>query len=390
MLGLIFVAVVYAFRYQTSGSSHMIFVHGANRSKLTDMFIHKHEYEIILNNELVCDTDIFLLFLVMTEPKSFEIRQVIRNTWGSVQIYKSAKIRLVFLVGQLKLETDDLHIQQELRDESYHYHDIVQGNFIDSYRNLTYKTVFGLHWMQKYCRRTQFVFKVDDDVIVNVYRLVDFLQDLILENGKESKFVYCELEGFRGPSRNKRSKWYLNYSEYRDFKFPDYCGGPGYIMSGDVALDLYNITRYIPFIMLEDTYIGFGMKLLELDITDNSFGFFMDHYDVRFKVVELCIMKHIGRNKYVMLKNWERIVSAHKNKFLKYLIYFMVKHIVILVITVSACTFLLVLACKGYKLSCRKGIFSTIVSSWKDMVKYVQNSTIVSLNISPEMPEQTI
>ena len=68
-------------------------------------------------------------------------------------------------------------LTSQLIDESFLYGDIARGDFIDDYFNMTYKTVLGLYWMTIYCPKATFVMKVDDDVMVNIYKLVDFLQE---------------------------------------------------------------------------------------------------------------------------------------------------------------------------------------------------------------------
>ena len=342
MLSLILVALLYHLGFQPLQTNHMMFVKEVKESALTNKLIHYHEYEFLINHESICDSDIFILFLVLTDLKHFERRQDIRNTWGSIKIYNNAKLRIVFLVGELLPAIGDLQVQHKLRHESDQYQDIVQGNFIDSYKNLTYKTVFGLHWMQMHCRNAQFVFKTDDDVVINVFRLVDFLQGF--KNGAIMlrNFVYCMTTNFERPKRGK-SKVHTSYSEYQYFWFPVYCHGPGYLMSNDVAVRLYNATQYIPFLWLEDVFIGFGMSILELQITDNYFGFYFDAKNRFYKIVELCILKHLGESKSNLFENWERIVSAHENRFTIYFIYFKVIGISILV-TICVCALFLTLA----------------------------------------------
>ena len=298
-----------------------MFVYEAKESALTNKLIHYHEYEFLINHESICDSDIFILFLVQTAPKHFERRQDIRNTWGSIHIYNSAKLRIAFLVGEIEPAMGGIQVQHKLREESDQYQDIVQGNFIDTYRNLTYKTVFGLHWMQKHCRNAKFVFKADDDVVINVFRLVDFLQGF--ENGAKilRNFVYCRKFYF-GKPRSGLNKFYTSYSEYEYFRFPVYCHGPAYLMSKDVAVRLYNATQYIPFIWLEDVFIGFGMNMLELPISDDYFGYYFNIENPIYKVVELCIVKHLQKDNSSMFENWERIISAQENRFTTLFKYF--------------------------------------------------------------------
>ena len=54
---------------------------------------------------------------------------------------------------------DDLKIIQE---EQKLYGDIVQGSFIESYKNLTLKAVMALKWVATYCQNAQYAIKVSD------------------------------------------------------------------------------------------------------------------------------------------------------------------------------------------------------------------------------------
>ena len=64
--------------------------------------------------------------------------------------------RWVFLVG---LPAND-NMQMRLRNESATYGDIVQQNFVDSYRNLTFKTLMGLEYVTKHCDQAKYILKV--------------------------------------------------------------------------------------------------------------------------------------------------------------------------------------------------------------------------------------
>lgn len=81
-------------------------------------------------------------------------------------------MRVIFLVGTV----NDSTVQQRIEEENYLHHDIVQGNFLDSYRNLTYKHVMGLKWVTYFCRQARFVFKADDDIFVDIFQLTSFLR----------------------------------------------------------------------------------------------------------------------------------------------------------------------------------------------------------------------
>ena len=76
-------------------------------------------------------------------------RNIIRETWGGSFINKKGDIMVTFLLGQPGTEGE----QEEVLSEYLDHKDIVQGSFIDSYKNLTYKHTMGLLWATKFCPR---------------------------------------------------------------------------------------------------------------------------------------------------------------------------------------------------------------------------------------------
>ena len=61
--------------------------------------------------------------------------------------------------------------QDKIMNESLMQGYIVQGNFLDSYKNLTYKTVLGHKWVSSFCAQAEFVMKADDDIYLDLYGL---------------------------------------------------------------------------------------------------------------------------------------------------------------------------------------------------------------------------
>ena len=63
--------------------------------------------------------------------------------------------------------------------EEYRTHgDIIQEDFVDSYMNLTLKTIMGIKWAQNYCSKASFILKTDDDIFVNIPLLMENLIEL--------------------------------------------------------------------------------------------------------------------------------------------------------------------------------------------------------------------
>ena len=253
----------------------MDFVRGARETDLQNPWVNKHEYTLLLNEDLICAADIFLLVTVLSAPENQETRQTIRNTYGTVDDYQGLSVRVIFLLGATANESSE-YISPRIKQESDKYRDIIKGDFIDHYNNLTHKTVMGLHWFNKYCREAKFVLKIDDDTILNVYKAVSFLHDLGLSNKGVYNFFYCNVVIYARPQRNESKKWYLNYTEYPYTFQPDYCSGPGYLFSNDVGKALYKASTKVPFLFIEDVYVGFCAKLSGIPLSDHLFGFYMD------------------------------------------------------------------------------------------------------------------
>ncbi|XP_037075434.1 beta-1,3-galactosyltransferase 4-like, partial [Pollicipes pollicipes] len=109
-----------------------------------------------------------LLVVVASTPANVSRRNVIRATWGTVAL--RTDVVLVFLVGRTTER-----VQARLMREHAEHGDIVQGNFVDSYRNLTLKTTCMLEWVSRFCSRASLVLKVDEDVFLHIPNLLSFL-----------------------------------------------------------------------------------------------------------------------------------------------------------------------------------------------------------------------
>lgn len=79
--------------------------------------------------------------MVHTARSNFHQRYAIRNTWGSIKLFKQWQLQLIFLLGSDPKSSRDYNTR--LSNESKHHGDLIMGNFVDSYKNLTYKHLMG-------------------------------------------------------------------------------------------------------------------------------------------------------------------------------------------------------------------------------------------------------
>ena len=136
--------------------------------------INPHPFKYVLHPGNVCSHgNTYLFVYVHSAPTHYKHRLLIRQTWGNPRPYSPTKVKVVFILGLSQLPQTNAAV----RYESDMYGDIVQEDFMDAYKNLTYKGVAGLRYVSENCRNASYVMKTDDDVVVNVYALLQQLQD---------------------------------------------------------------------------------------------------------------------------------------------------------------------------------------------------------------------
>ncbi|CAC5401597.1 unnamed protein product [Mytilus coruscus] len=221
----------------------------ASAGELMDPFIHQHRYKLSINQHLKCkEKNVFLLVFVHMAPGNSAGRNLIRSTFGTVFSFHNKRIEYVFVLGK----TENVTLQQEIEHESERYMDIIQGNFIDSYRNLTYKLVFSLFWVNNFCKNAKFVIKMDDDIIINIPLVVPYLAEKF-KAGQASNVLECKTITENIPVRDRNNKWFITPEEYPFTKFLPYCAGHSSIMSIDVFDTV--LPTYTPIIPPFDTVL---------------------------------------------------------------------------------------------------------------------------------------
>lgn len=210
------------------------------------------------------ESDLHVVFMVLSKPDDFLARKSIRNSWLRWTLNNTAsEARHVFLTG----DPDDLEVQALIDKEQRLYGDIVQQDFIDKYNTLTLKVIMGLDWATQHCTRAKYVMKVDSDVWVNARRVVRFLHkrkrhDAVIGN--------CILRQHR-PKRKGGWKWRVPWDQYNHTTYPAYCQGPSYLVPTEVAKAIVHVSPDIPFLKLEDVYIGICVRATGYQINHKRF-----------------------------------------------------------------------------------------------------------------------
>ena len=215
--------------------------------------------EFMLNpKDSICrpnsNTSVLLLTFVAIAPHLFDKRMLIRNTWGNKNLTQD--MRLIFAVGRSKNET----VNKMIIDESNLFNDIIQKNFTDSYYNLTTKIMMSFKWISKYCQNSKYVLRINDDVVVNTFSLIDYLKSIQYRQNQIFGWVVYNA----WVKRDMNSKFFIPYSVFNHSYYDTYAEGSTYILTSELASVFYNksLNFYVPIFSdwLEDILIGMFAK----------------------------------------------------------------------------------------------------------------------------------
>lgn len=249
------------------------------------------------------DLEPFLVILVASSPGEVKARQAIRVTWGSRDSWWGQRVLTLFLLGRDTRGKDEA---AALENESVLYGDIIRQDFMDTYDNLTLKTIMAFQWFSEFCSNARFFMKTDVDVFINTPNLVRFLLRLNSSQDVFTGYPLINNFAYRGLDR-KRS---ISYEEYPFRLYPPYCSGLGYILDGNLALRAYELMGHVKPLKFEDVYVGICLNLLKVNVTlpEDAEQFFL--YKIDFDV---CKYRHLiavhGLTANELIQSWQDLSS---------------------------------------------------------------------------------
>nr|XP_017010972.2 beta-1,3-galactosyltransferase 1 [Drosophila takahashii] len=280
--------------------------------KIGDYLDQKKNTALIVPQDF-CKIKTFLVIAVCSSLEHFAQRKTIRESWGNTRDFNykefvklhghlegkylpimkdrlrhyadyisvlghslTASVRIVFIVGRSKHKS--MREDEKLSREANRHNDIIQEDFVDSYHNLTLKSVMALKHISQSCGNTSaFFLKCDDDTFVNVPNLLHFLlggtiplyKDTVGYHFRTTYKVmspwnrlsatdevmyghkFCNMEA----NFDASSPWYMPKYIFQGAKYPKYLSGTGYLLSIDVVKRLYKESLTTSLVHLEDVFV---------------------------------------------------------------------------------------------------------------------------------------
>ena len=144
--------------------------------------------------------------------------------------------------------------QTKLHEEAQLYNDIVVFDFLDTYVNLTIKTIVSLNWIFN-VYKTDIYLKVDDDALFSVSDVYLTVLRYLHNNTGHIGVLGCCRSGLP-VIRDLQHKWGVSKETYSPPTYPRYCIGLSYALTRAAVSLLLKQTHNTPLIHLEDVSVG--------------------------------------------------------------------------------------------------------------------------------------
>ena len=258
-----------------------------SNSVINDIFLLFH---MLISPSKELPDDVILLIMVKSAARNFGRRNAIRSTWGGK---KNSKIHVLFSLGYHR------YIEREIRKEASLYKDILQGSFVDEYRNNTFKTSMTYKWIGDSWRSCKYILLVDDDYLVNIDETLHFVSSLQHKNTSGTMFgpiVKC----WKPVRTMDDPNSYITKEEYPWELYPPYLSGGSILTTFDVVRKISYAIPFVRRLSIDDLYIGIIANFLGIKLIDDSR--FTLKYQEKSKLKQfLCLH---GFNESFLLEVW--------------------------------------------------------------------------------------
>ncbi|KAI8783277.1 lactosylceramide 1,3-N-acetyl-beta-D-glucosaminyltransferase B [Biomphalaria glabrata] len=215
---------------------------------LTDTSFYDPYIKVVTDSKSSCQntSSYDAIMAVHTAPNNTEKRSTFRWLYSDYQKTAPYKIKVLFFMGLVSNST----LQSEIIKENQQYGDLVQGSFVDSYRNLTFKAIFVYKWLDDHCRGLKLLLRLDDDVFTDVHHVFDVWNKH--GRGKEG-VVLCDSVIYDKVRRS--GKWRVTQSEIQEdlYNF-NHCMGYFAVLSPDLVHKMDQAGRMTLFFWIDDVF----------------------------------------------------------------------------------------------------------------------------------------
>ncbi|KAF5284584.1 hypothetical protein FQR65_LT02410 [Abscondita terminalis] len=285
LLIVVFVIIWNIYNYDPKGIEE-IYVAPEILPSARKLFDLNFKYVIDTKCNYSNNTNLLAVILVTSYLGDVEIRSAMRRAFPMEKLQEFS-IRRIFLLGLAP--SDKYTSQAAIYNENKRFGDLLQGNFVEAYKNLTYKHMMGIYWAAMNCYQAKYVIKMDDDTVVNMHRLEYLLRTVELPKKLLAGYILKDLK----PIRKKPNKWYITRKEYKNEYYPTFLSGWFYITNPFTCKELIKEYPKEPFFWVDDVYVT-GILAQRARIKHFNIG---EYFTVHSEFLECC-MRDVDKFRY--------------------------------------------------------------------------------------------
>ncbi|KAK0057263.1 beta-1 3-galactosyltransferase 2-like isoform X2 [Biomphalaria pfeifferi] len=249
---------------------------------LTDISFYDPYLETLMNSKSSCQnaSSYDAIMAVHSAPNNAAKRDMFRWLYTDYQKTSQYKIKVFFFIGQV----NNLTLQSQLSNESRTFQDLVQGSFLDSYKNLTYKAIFVYKWLSQHCQGPKLLLRVDDDVYVRFDRFFEVWRKLV---GGKPNTILCDVK--KDDPVTRKGKWAVKESDIPETSYRfQHCLGYFAALTFDIVRKLYEAARKTPFFWIDDVFMyGFAANKVKANFVNS----YWEMARTRFERIKDCIIE---------------------------------------------------------------------------------------------------
>ena len=201
--------------------------------------------------------DLDLAVVVHTAPYNFYKRQMLRESFSPPRLPSPYTAQVVFMLGTFNSTTIDREKEVNLTAEIRKHKDIVRMEFQENFRNLTYKAMLWLRWLDEFCPNALMILKLDDDVVLDVKKVLPLSRGLF---SKYQRSIFCSINPRGSQPIPRIGRTCVDPREFAGVKiYPyTYCSGFIVFISRDLIPSMAKAVRRTPMYNVDDLFM-FGM-----------------------------------------------------------------------------------------------------------------------------------
>uniref|UniRef100_A0A182K2F9 Hexosyltransferase n=1 Tax=Anopheles christyi TaxID=43041 RepID=A0A182K2F9_9DIPT len=215
-------------------------------------------FEYVIANDICKENSSFSELLGVILVTSYvghdEIRSAHRQAISQQKLLSMGLLR-IFSLGTIP-PTERFIKQVAIEAEQRQHGDLIQGNFLEAYRNLTYKHLMSLQWATQHCRGAKYLLKMDDDIVYDPFYIQNYLSDLHQSDESRTHLLAGYVFRSKKVIRLQANKWYVSRDEFPADVYPPYLSGWLYITNQRTARALVAESQTAgSFFWIDDTFI---------------------------------------------------------------------------------------------------------------------------------------